>query len=218
VITLDAPDRAEDPAVVPVTIHLAARPENKVKSLTLIIDENPSPVAATIEYGEAAGSGERMMATRIRVDRYTFVRAIAEMADGKLYMARAFVKASGGCSAPASRDIEEAEKSMGKMRIKTAAAPISGGQSNVAEVMIRHPNTSGMVMDPISRGYPPARFISELSVDDGGKLIFSVEGGISISEDPHFRFTYQGSVADILNVTAEDSIGTHFAGHSGNPS
>lgn len=43
------------------------------------------------------------LATRVRVDDYSYVRAVAETADGKLHMVKAFVKASGGCSAPPSR-------------------------------------------------------------------------------------------------------------------
>ncbi len=214
-VVLQAPDRAEDAAVVPISIHLGSELAIKVKFLTLIIDENPSPVAAKFTYGEASGNGERLMATRIRVDRYTFVRAIAETTDGRLYMARAFIKASGGCSAPASRDPQEAEKAMGKIRIKTTA---QADGSKLGEVMIRHPNISGMAIDQLSGGYPPARFISKLAVTVGGKLIFDLEGGISISEDPHFRFSYEAKPTDLIDVTAEDSRGTKFSGHSGNPS
>ncbi|HVZ05017.1 quinoprotein dehydrogenase-associated SoxYZ-like carrier [Hyphomicrobium sp.] len=211
---LDAPERAEDAAIVPVTVHIAAALASRVKTVTLIIDEDPAPIAAKFTYGEAAGVGDRVMATRVRVDRYTFVRAVAETRDGKFYMTKAFVKASGGCSAPASRDLQEAEKSLGKMRIKTTVA----GKSNMAEVMIRHPNISGLAIDQLSRGYPPARFISELTVRAADKLIFSMEGGIAISEDPHFRFTYEPRKGEVLSVVAEDSIGTHFSGQSGNPS
>jgi sulfur-oxidizing protein SoxY len=100
------------------------------------------------------------------------------------------------------------------MRIKTTAA----GKSGMAEIAIRHPNVSGLAIDQLSGGYPPARFISKLSVSDGDKLIFSMEGGISISEDPHFRFTYGGNEEDVVGVSAEDSIGTRFSGRSANSS
>lgn len=211
-IVLEAPQRAEDAATVPITVRMPAAFASGVKSLTLVIDQNPSPVVATFNYGEAAGSGPRMLATRVRIDQYSNVRAIAETNDSKLYMTTAFVKASGGCSAPASKDADEAAKEMGKMRIKTAAGKEDG--SDVAQVMLKHPNTSGMAMDQISHAYPPARFIDKLSVTTGGKLIFSMEGGISISEDPNFRFTFKGNPADQMDVKAEDSSGTQFTGRS----
>jgi sulfur-oxidizing protein SoxY len=211
-IVLDAPKRAEDAATVPIAVRMPAAFAGNVKALTLIIDQNPSPVVATFKYGEAAGAGERMLATRVRIDQYSEVRVIAETNDNKLYMTKAFVKASGGCSAPASKDAEEAAKEMGKMRIKTAVSKENG--SEVAQVMLKHPNTSGMAMDQITHAYPPARFIDKLSVTTGGKLVFSMEGGISISEDPNFRFTYKGSPTDEMDVKAEDSQGTQFSGHS----
>jgi sulfur-oxidizing protein SoxY len=39
-------------------------------------------------------------------------------------------------------------------------------------------------------------------------------GGISISENPNFRFTYQGNPADAMSVDAEDSQGNAFKGNS----
>src|SRR6516164_422514 len=52
-ITLEMPDRAEDAAVVPVTMRANLPPGDTraLRSLTLVIDENPSPVAATFNVG-----------------------------------------------------------------------------------------------------------------------------------------------------------------------
>jgi sulfur-oxidizing protein SoxY len=212
-LTIEAPSRAEDAATVPITLRIPAPFAQDVKALTVFIDQNPSPLVATFKFGEAAASGERMIATRVRVDQYSNIRAIAETNDGKLYMTTAFVKASGGCSAPASKDPEEAAKTMGKMQIKTAVGKEPDG-GVIAQVMLKHPNTSGMAMDQVSHAYPPARFIQKLSVKTGGKLVFSMEGGISISEDPNFRFTYKGNPSDVMSVDAEDSDQTPFKGQS----
>ena len=56
-VSLETPYRAEDAAVVPVTMRIPAS-TGEVKSLTLVIDKNPVPVAATFTFGEAAGSGD----------------------------------------------------------------------------------------------------------------------------------------------------------------
>ncbi len=66
-ITLEAPYRAEDAAVVPLTMRIPAS-AGEVKKLTLVIDKNPAPVAASFEFGEAAGKGDRMLSTRERID------------------------------------------------------------------------------------------------------------------------------------------------------
>ena len=100
-LTLDTPYRAEDAAVVPVALQtmVAADDPNRVRKITLVIDANPSPVAAVITIEPQSGIDR--IATRVRVDDYTNIHAIAELTDGGLYAVARYVKASGGCSAPA---------------------------------------------------------------------------------------------------------------------
>ena len=218
-MTLDAPIRAEDAAVVPLTIKMPGSFAANVKAMTIVVDQNPAPVVAAISYGSAAGKGDRMLATRIRMDQYSDVRVIAETTDGKLYMISKYVKASGGCSAPASKDAEEAAKTIGKMQIKTAIAKSSDGLAQEAQIMIKHPNTSGMQMDQLTGLYTPARYVNKIEVKTGSNVVFTMTGNISISEDPNFRFTYEGKPSDPMEVRAEDSNGTQFAGQStSNPS
>ena len=212
-IVLEAPTRAQDAATVPISVRMPAAFAKNVKTLTLIVDRNPSPIVGTFAYGEAAGAGDRLLATRIRVNQYTDVRAVAETTDGRLFMTSRFVKASGGCSAPATKDPAEAAKDMGKMQIKTAI-PAEPGIAHEALVMIRHPNYSGLQMDPVSHGYTPAHIITKMEVRTGGKLVFAMEGGISISENPNFRFSYEGNPSDPMTVQAEDSMDNKFEGHS----
>ncbi|MEQ1671256.1 MAG: quinoprotein dehydrogenase-associated SoxYZ-like carrier [Hyphomicrobium sp.] len=214
VMTLDAPIRAEDAAVVPLAVKMPASFASTVTKLTLVVDKNPMPVVGTFTYGPAAGKGDRMLSTRIRMDQYSDVRAIAETADGKLYMISRFVKASGGCSAPAAKDAEEAAKTLGKMQIKTAIAKAADGLTPEAQIAIKHPNTTGMQMDQLTGLYAPARYINRIEVKTGANLVFTVEGGISFSEDPNIRFSYDGNPSDPMEVKAEDSNGTKFAGKS----
>ncbi|MFN3623028.1 MAG: quinoprotein dehydrogenase-associated SoxYZ-like carrier [Hyphomicrobium sp.] len=217
-IALYVPEQAEDAALVPVAVHMPPSIANAAKSLTLIIDRNPAPVAATFRFGEAFSAspdlGERKLMTRIRIDSFSNVRAVLETADGKLHMATRFVRGAGGCSAPASKDADEALASLGKMQVKTATSPAHGDRWREGIVMIRHPNFTGMQMDIVSRGYTPARYVDLLEVTRGGSLLLRMEGGISISENPNIRFNYDGSAGDALEVRAKDSDGTKFAGKS----
>jgi sulfur-oxidizing protein SoxY len=215
-ITLEAPYRAEDAAVVPLTMRIPASVAANVKSLTLVIDKNPAPVAATFTFGKAAGDGERMLSTRVRIDMYSNVRAVIETTDGKLHMTTKYVKASGGCSAPAGKDMDEALANIGKMQIKSfAPAADRTPGTREAQVMIRHPNYTGMQMDQLTREYTPAKFVQELEVKRGGELVFRMDSGISISENPHFRFTFASSSDDTLEVTAKDTDGKVFKATSG---
>jgi sulfur-oxidizing protein SoxY len=48
-------------------------------------------------------------------------------------------------------------------------------------------------------------------VKRGDDLVFRMEGGISISEDPNFRFTFAHAQDDTLEVTAKDTEGETFS-------
>ena len=214
VFTLDAPYRAHDAAIVPITIIQDADTDLTIEKLTLIVDENPAPVVAEFEFGPAMGALD--FETRIRIDLYSNVRAIVEASDGELYMTGRFVKASGGCSAPALKDMESSIANAGKMKVRffpskdeTAALPQSGGRPE-AKVMMRHPNFSGMQMNQVTQLFIPAFFVDEMEVKQGDDLVFRLTAGISISEDPVFRFKYTRNGAETFAVRASDTDGSVF--------
>jgi len=206
-VLLEAPVRAEDAALVPLTVRMPAASAGSVQRLYLIIDKNPAPVAATFEFGKAAGGGERMLSTRVRVDMYSNVRAVIETSDGRLHMTTRFVKASGGCSAPALKDMDQALASIGRMQVRNFDVAGMSIPTREAQVMIRHPNYSGLQMNQLTGLYIPAKFVSEIAVKRGAELVFRMEGGISLSEDPNIRFTYEANGKDGLEVTAKDTDG-----------
>jgi len=213
-LALDAPARAEDAAIVPLTVRatLPAGDTRRVKAITLVIDQNPAPVAATFELGLHAGTWS--ISTRVRVDSYTNVHAVAELSDGKLYAVAAYVKASGGCSAPALKNAEEAKASLGQMKfrqfVNSGEAPAS--RMREAQIMLRHPNNSGLQMDQLTRLYVPAFFVRELRVWQGDDLVLFMDGGISISEDPNVRFNYVPNGAKAFRVEAIDTENHTFKG------
>jgi sulfur-oxidizing protein SoxY len=212
VIAIEMPYRAEDAAIVPVTLRnvLPAGDLRRVVAITLVIDQNPSPMAARFELG--AASSVSQISTRVRVNNYTDVHAVAELSDGKLYVTKTFVKASGGCSAPAAKNPEEAKAKIGQMRFRQFARAGEGPSSGAreAQIMIGHPNNSGLQMDQVTQLYVPAFFINELRISEDESLVLAMEGGISISEDPNIRFTYVPGGAKNIHVEAKDTEGHVF--------
>lgn len=212
VLAIEMPYRAEDAAIVPVTLRvkIPTADSRRVLAITLVIDQNPAPMAARFEFGQDSSAAE--IATRVRVNNYTDVHAVAELSDGKLYMTKTFVKASGGCSAPATKNAEEAKARLGQMRFRQFAKSTDGPQSGAreAQIMIGHPNNSGLQMDQITRLYIPAFFINELRVWQDDTLILAMQGGISISEDPNIRFSYVPNGAKRVRVEAKDTEGHTF--------
>jgi sulfur-oxidizing protein SoxY len=211
-IAIEMPYRAEDAAIVPVTLRATLPPGDtrRVLAITLVIDQNPSPMAARFELGPDASVSE--ISTRVRVNNYTDVHAVAELSDGQLYMTKTYVKASGGCSAPAAKNAEEAKGKLGQMRFRQFAKPSEGPTSGAreAQIMIGHPNNSGLQMDQLTQLYIPPFFVNELRVWQDDSLVLAVEGGISISEDPNIRFTYVPNGAKRFRVEAKDTDGHVF--------
>jgi sulfur-oxidizing protein SoxY len=122
-----------------------------------------------------------------------------------------YVKASGGCSAPASKDADEVAANTGALKFKQfSASDGATGKAREAQIMIRHPNYSGMQMDQVTRYYIPANFVEELKVWQGDSLVFTMKGAISISEDPNIRFTYTPNGADHFRAEARDTKGRMF--------
>jgi sulfur-oxidizing protein SoxY len=212
-LTIDAPYRAEDAAVVPVTLRTTLAPDDprRVRKITLVIDANPSPVAATFTLEPESGTDR--IATRVRVDDYTNLHVVAELTDGKLYETERYVKASGGCSAPALKQTADSIP-LGTLRFREfpSTEPTADPERREAQVMIRHPNYSGMQMDQISRLYIPADFVEVMRVWQGDQLLLTIEGGISISENPAFRFSFRPHEARTFRVAVEDSEGKRFSG------
>jgi len=214
VLAIEMPYRAEDAAIVPVTMRVKLSPADNrhVVAITLVIDQNPAPMAARFELGQ--GSSVSEISTRVRVNNYTDVHAVAELSDGKLYMTKTYVKASGGCSAPAIKNAEEAQARLGHIRFRQFAKPADGPQNGIreAQIMIGHPNNSGLQMDQLTRLYIPAFFINELRIWQDDALVLAMEGGISISEDPNIRFSYVPNGARRIRVEARDTEGHLFQG------
>jgi sulfur-oxidizing protein SoxY len=189
-LTLDAPNRAEDAAVVPIAVRVAdpSSPGKAVKTLWLLVDQNPSPVAAVFHFHE--GSGRADVETRIRMEQYSQVRAVAETMDGHFYMASHFVKGAGACSAPPGKDQEAALKNVGRMKMRLDNGPIRANQANGVEVMVSHPNNSGLAMDQVTHLYVPPYYVRQVQVSYAGRPVMTAEVDFSISENPVFHLYF----------------------------
>lgn len=207
-LVLTAPYRALDAGAVPISIALAPALAPEIRSVSLIIDENPSPLAAVFRSGPAADP--RLLSTRIRVDAYTFLRAVAETNDGRLLMTRQFIKAAGGCSAPMSSNLQAARERMGRARFTLPEGPPTPERPAPVQVALSHPNTSGLQIDQVTRLSIPAEFVRRLRVSYRGDMALEVESDISIAENPTFGFMLAGDPGGELLLEAEDNRERRF--------
>jgi sulfur-oxidizing protein SoxY len=204
VIDLEAPVRAEDPALVPFRIvsKIKQTKDNYIKRILVLVDNNPFPFVGDFDF--TPDSGKADVAMRIRVNSNSNIRAIAEMNDGKLVMTKKFVKASGGCSAPIGANLDEAMSRLGKMKFRLEDE-VKIGEPNLVQLMISHPNITGMQMDQITRFIKKSHFVKDVKVTFNGKPVFTAKTDIAISSDPNFRFYFVPDKAGELKAEVTDT-------------
>lgn len=205
-----APASTPDPGATPVVIHFGPGAAGKVRQVRLIIDHNPSPLAAALQLAPDVPIEDIEM--RVRIDRATSVRAVAELADGSLEMRSAWVNASGGCSAPPAA---AGAGALGAIRFRPSPDDKS------LQVSIHHPNNSGFQIDPLSGNPIPPHFVTHIRLVAGGKPILEGDTGISVSENPTIRIASEARLPAPVTVEAVDSKQATFtatwAGAAGKP-
>ncbi|HML28925.1 MAG TPA: quinoprotein dehydrogenase-associated SoxYZ-like carrier [Hyphomicrobium sp.] len=200
-VQLSAPFRPLDQRAVPIDVEVTFPDGRSVRGITLIVDENPSPVAARFDFG---GTRQHVhIATKLRLNAATDVRAVIETSDGQLFMAERFVHFAGGqaaCSAPPSGSPEEIAATMGKMSLEP-----------LARLRIMHPNHTGMVLDQLTLLYVPLRILTDIEVRQGKERVFAMQGSITMAQDPVIEFDYRTNGATTLHVEARDSDGVSWS-------
>lgn len=207
-VRLEVPTRAAFGAAVPVKV-LSPQPQSSsqyVKRLYLIVDKNPSPIAATIDFGLSVGHAD--FETRLRVDEYSHIRAVIELNDGQLFTDSRYVKVSGGCSAPPNR---ENLSEIGKTVLRVPEQ-VSLGQEIPVNIMIRHPNDTGFELNHITVMYIPPHFVRNVEVTYNGEPVIKAEMDFSISENPNLRFNLMAQRSGELKAQVEDSKEFKYTG------
>lgn len=208
---LDGPANTPDPASTPLSLHFGRQAAGKIRQVRLIIDNNPSPLAATMNLKPGVPIDE--IDLRVRIDRFTSVRAIAEDADGRLEMRSVWINATGGCSAaPAAAGGE----GIGEIRFR----PSEDGRSLL--VSLRHPNSSGFQIDPVSGDAIAPHYVSHIKLSRGTETILEADTGISIAENPSVRLSSETALTGPIRFEAVDlptrkSYSATWSGSSGAP-
>ncbi|MFL2667911.1 MAG: quinoprotein dehydrogenase-associated SoxYZ-like carrier [Burkholderiales bacterium] len=214
-ITLSINPDIDDASTVPIHVDGLVNQKDQpyIKTLHIIVDQNPIPTAAVFELSPSAGNLH--LATRLRIEKYTFVRAVAETSDGQLHMDYKWVAVKGGCSAPSGKNAGS-DPLLGKMKVtfnkyrnsyknengeKVFRVPLE--QPNVVKVQVRHPNESALAVD-LDEAVSP-NFIQELTVGFADENVLSAQVNFSISDNPAFTFSFSPKREGDLSLTVKDT-------------
>lgn len=206
VIDMKTPYRSEDAAFTPVSIT-AAIPQTAqryIQEIYVFVEGNPQPLVGVFHLTPAMGRAD--LAMRVRVDKYTNIRAVAVLNTGEHHLVTNYVKAQGGCSAPAASDFEQAMANIGKMKFRA----VSAGPADdllIGQFMLSHPNVTGMQKDQKTQLFRPEHYVKTIRLYQGDTLLMTAETGFSVSEDPSFRFFFRPNGAAEFRAEVEDSKG-----------
>ncbi len=208
-IKFTAPRRAESGAQVPIEISIdqSQTGGNPIKNLYLLVDANPIPLASTYHLTDKLGNFK--IATRIRMEMDSYIRAVGETADGKLVMGSVEVRAAGGCGGMIDADEKEIRASAGKIKL-SVESPAKVGDTGAITFIIKHPMRTGLQRDLVSQGFIPAFYINKASFSFNDVPILSVDVNVGTSEDPYMRFEFLPDGSGTLKVVATDNEGKAF--------
>jgi sulfur-oxidizing protein SoxY len=208
VVQLIVPLRAAYGASVPVKIvsRLAQKPELYVRKMYVVVDKNPSPVAAVLDITTEVGQAD--FETRLRVDEYSHVRVVSELSNGELHTDSRYVKTSGGCSAPPNRD---ALNLIGKTMLKLNGE-LHMDQPTTADVTVIHPNDTGFELNQVTVMYIPPHFVRSIKVSYAQRKVFDAELDFSVSENPTLRFNFVPHGRGELRAEVTDTKDSQFVG------
>jgi sulfur-oxidizing protein SoxY len=211
ILELKAPYTAEDASVVPISIHtkIPQTEDRYIKQMHIFVDMNPMPLVGKFDFTPHSGKAD--LAMRIRVDTFAYVRVVAELNSGELYMTKSFVRAKGACSAPPPASMEDSKKLLGKMKMKVVGN-LKLNEPNLMQVKVRHPNITGMAPIKIgSRIIPPAFFMDTLEVTYNDKPIVKALLTFSISMDPALRFYFVPKEEGVMTFKGTDTKKNAFS-------
>ncbi|MEJ6565622.1 MAG: quinoprotein dehydrogenase-associated SoxYZ-like carrier [Burkholderiales bacterium] len=205
VLALYLNSKLDDSSTVPIMVNALMDQTDDVfiETLYLIIDRNPIPTAGIFRFHPDAGKVK--LETRLRFEKFSFIRAIVETNTGELYMDQRWVQVSGGCSAPSGKNADD--PLLGKMRFRMEDQ-LRLNEPNLVQFQIKHPNESTLASD-LEPG-DSARFIDKISVEYDRKPIMTGDVNFSLSDNPIFKFYFFPKTAGTLSVLVEDTHDTIF--------
>jgi sulfur-oxidizing protein SoxY len=106
--------------------------------------------------------------------------------------------------------LDAAMQRLGKMKFRLGDG-VKLNEPVLAQLLISHPNITGLQMDQVTRLMKPAHFVKQVKVSFGGKPVLTAKTDIAVSADPNFRFYFVPRQAGELRAEIADSEGKSFS-------
>jgi len=196
-VHVSAPDHAEDPLAVPVTV--SAENLGPVQEIVIIADLNPIQKILSLTPTQAVAG----LSFRFKVEQSTPVRAAMQTRDGIWHVGGQWISASGGgCTAPSLGSTGLWQDHLGEMSARLWAH--SGERSERLRLRIIHPMDTGLAAGI------PAFYLDTITVHDTASAeLATLHLFEPVAENPVFSLDLYGHGAVV--VDAHDIQGDHFS-------
>jgi sulfur-oxidizing protein SoxY len=215
-IQIIAPLGAENAGQVPVTLHVQSQEKDAIRNIYLFIEANPIPLAATYRFPQTFN--HLTLATRVRLDSDSTIRAIAEMQSGALLMATARVNAGGGCAGAVSEDEKAIRASAGAIKFQLNP-PYKMHETASATLQIKHPMYTGLQTDAKTKQIKPAFFVKNTDIRFDGISVMQIVFGVGTAENPYVKFSFdlpanfRNQTVKRIDINTEDNEGKTANSH-----
>lgn len=184
---VSAPLGAENAGQVPITLIVKNQANDAIKSIYILIDANPIPLAAIYKFPNVFN--QLTLSTRVRLDSDSNIRAIAETQSGHLLMATARVNAGGGCAGAVSEDETAVRASAGVIKFQLNP-PYKLHETASATLQIKHPMYTGLQTDAKTKQAKPAFFVKNSEIKFNNIPVMQVLFGVGTAENPSLKFEF----------------------------
>lgn len=192
-----APETAENPMQVPVTVDATAL--GKVVEVIVFADFNPI-VQILRFYPEATGA---YLGFRVKLQQSTPVRAAARTADGIWHVGGTWVNTvGGGCTAPSAA----AGSPLWQQRLNEVSGRqwSEGAQSGRLRLRIVHPMDTGLIAGT------PAFYLEEIDFTNAsGQRLMRLQTFEPVAENPVFTLN-RGEISGEIEASGRDNNGNAF--------
>lgn len=184
---MTAPLGAENAGQVPITLKVQNQANDSIKRIYILIDANPVPLAATYQFPHFFN--QLTLATRVRLDNDSTIRAIAETQSGALLMTSVRVNAGGGCAGTVSEDEAIVRASAGAIKFQLNP-PYKLHEIASATLQIKHPMYTGLQTDATTKQAKPAFFVKNSDIQFDGVSVMQILFGVGTAENPYVKFEF----------------------------
>ena len=154
---------------MPIEVEAKFADGRSVRAVTVIVDQNPTPVAAQFDIG---GKRERLkLSTLLRLNAGTACTPSSRLPTASSTWPTASSsppRSQAACSAPPSGNPEETAATLGKMSLEPVGQQGAATQIDPpARLKVMHLNHTGMVLDQLTLLYVPLRLVTDVDVRQG---------------------------------------------------